>query len=405
VTPALLALVPALLFGSPSGRTIEVELLSSRPCQALALEGPPGRHDLAVVDGHLLVDGRRVDAPLRLPRDRWTIRLPSQAHREIDGALEFRADARRLRVVARLDLEDYVAWTVASETDPETPREALRAQAVAARSYALAAGRRHADVDLCDLAHCQLLRGGLAPTQLAAGHRAAESTRGEVLRLDSGTIALAPFHAACGGHTGDPSEIFGGAGTGAAAVPDDGCPARPWRALVPEAVFEAVVAERLGVPAPPDALDWSIGAGGYVVQVRLADRVVGGEAFARALDARLGHRMIRSARFSVTRTPRGVVIEGTGIGHGVGLCQAGAARLAAAGLGYREILRHYFPNARIVRLDRWAFRVPVSIDQGRRNPTSSAAVSSGSSSCRVWPQSRARPRTSTATSRQVSSTS
>jgi stage II sporulation protein D len=252
--------------------------------------------------------------------------------------------------VARLELEVYVAWTVASETEPATPPEALRAQAVVARSYAVAAGRRHADVDLCDLAHCQLLRGDLAARHLAAARRAAEATRGEVLRLDSGRIALAPFHAACGGHTGDPSELFGGDGTGAAAVPDDGCPAQPWRTMVPAAVFEAVVAERLGAVAPPEALDWSMGRGGYVVQVALDGRVVGGEAFTRALDARLGHRSIRSSRFTATRTSRGVLFEGTGIGHGVGLCQAGAARRAAAGAKYRQILGHFFPHARIGHL-------------------------------------------------------
>jgi stage II sporulation protein D len=249
--------------------------------------------------------------------------------------------------VARLALERYVAWTVASETAPSTPVEALRAQAVVARSYALASGRRHPDVDLCDLAHCQVLRGELSPRHLAAAQRAAEATRGEVLRLGSGRIAAAPFHAACGGHTGDPTELFGGEGTGAAGVPDDGCPATPWRAVVKDETFAAVVLERFGATAPPEQLEWRRGRGGYVVQVALHGALVGGNAFARALDARLGHRVIRSSRFTSTRDPGGVLFEGSGVGHGVGLCQAGAARRASGGASYRQILGHYFPNARI----------------------------------------------------------
>jgi stage II sporulation protein D len=284
---------------------------------------------------------------LRLEPGRWRVRLPDGTARELDGSLELRADAARLRIVARLDLERYVGWTVASETEPGTPTEALRAQAVVARAYALASPRRHPDVALCDLAHCQLLRGGVPARHLAAAYRAAQATRGLVLRLASGAVAAAPFHAACGGHTGDPAELFGADGTGAAAVPDDGCPARPWRAVVKASDFDAVVQERFGASAPPDELEWRRGRGGYVVQVALRGRLAGGEALARALDARLGHRAIRSSRFTASPAPGGVLFEGSGLGHGAGLCQAGAARRAAAGAGWREILGHYFPRARI----------------------------------------------------------
>ena len=174
-----------------------------------------------------------------------------------------------------------------------------------------------------------------------------------MLRLSSSAVALAVFHSACGGHTADPQEVFGGVGTGAAAVPDDGCPSRPWRATVPTPVFEAVVRDRLGSAAAPEALDWLPGQGGYVVQVALGGHLVGGEAFARALDGRLGHRTIRSARFTARTTPSGVQFEGTGIGHGVGLCQVGAARRAGAGASYQQILAHYFPHARVSAMKLW----------------------------------------------------
>jgi stage II sporulation protein D len=347
VIPVLPALLALLLASHGAGRLVEVELLSSRPASALSIEGPGGRRDLAERDGTLLLAGRPIGPRLQLESGRWRVRLPGGELREVEGALEILPGAGRLRILARIELERYVAWTVASETEPSTPAEALRAQAVVARSFALAAGRRHADVDLCDLAHCQVLRGGLEARHLAAAHRAAVATRGEVLRLLSGRIALTPFHAACGGHTGDPAELFGGDGTGAAAAPDAGCPPHPWRALVPVPIFDAVLEERLGAAAPLERLTWRRGRGGYVVQVGLDDRVLGGEAFARALDGRLGHRTLRSSRFQVTPAARGLLFEGSGIGHGVGLCQAGAARRAGAGATWREILRHYFPYAQV----------------------------------------------------------
>jgi stage II sporulation protein D len=346
VTPAALLLLPLLLTAEPM-KTIEVELLSSKPCRSLSVEGPGGRRDVASRDGKLLLDGRPAQAPLRLAPAVWRLEFPAPARRTVAGALEFRAGHDRLRVVARLDLEEYVAWTVASETAPGTPSEALRAQAVVARSYALASGRRHADVDLCDLAHCQVLRGGLAAGHRDAARRAASATRGEVLRLASGRAALAAFHAACGGHTANPAEVFGGDETGAAAVPDDGCPTRAWRAVVPAPIFEAVVLERFGETAVPEALEWRRGRGGYVVQVALDGRAIGGDAFARSLDGRLGHRTIRSARFTANTIGHGVLVEGTGVGHGVGLCQAGAVRRASGGATYRQILEYYFPRARL----------------------------------------------------------
>ncbi len=336
-------------------QVVEVELLSGRPARTLTVEGTGGRWSYALGDdGRLLRDGRPVPAPQRLPAGRWRVTVPAPAERTFEGALELRPGEGRLRVVATLPLEGYVAWAVASETEPGMPAEALKAQAVVARSYALAGGRRHPDVDRCDLAHCQVLRARPAPHHLAQAQRAARATAGEVLRLTAGaaagTVAAAPFHAACGGHTADPRLAFGGEGTGAAAVADDGCPARPWRAAVPAAVFGEVVRARLGAPAPPEALDWRRGPGGWIGQVALGDRVAGGEPFARALDGRLGHRAVRSARFTARSAGGEVWLEGSGLGHGVGLCQAGAARRAAAGQGYREILGHYFPLARVAPL-------------------------------------------------------
>ena len=84
-----------------------------------------------------------------------------------------------------------------------------------------------------------------------------------------------------------------------------------------------------------------------MVRVSSGGSVVGGEAFARALDRSLGHGQVRSARFEVQRSAGSLRLVGSGTGHGVGLCQAGAARRAAEGQGYAQILRHYFPRARI----------------------------------------------------------
>jgi stage II sporulation protein D len=86
------------------------------------------------------------------------------------------------------------------------------------------------------------------------------------------------------------------------------------------------------------------------VAVSVGKRVVrmSGAAF-RSL---VGYNDLRSARFEITERGESVEFKGTGWGHGVGICQEGAGALARQGWKFDEILRHYFPGARIVRLRR-----------------------------------------------------
>jgi len=70
-----------------------------------------------------------------------------------------------------------------------------------------------------------------------------------------------------------------------------------------------------------------------------------GEAVARVLDRALGWGAVRSGRFHFLAQGPVVRVQGTGLGHGLGLCQAGAALRAARGETYQEILQHYFPRA------------------------------------------------------------
>ncbi len=87
---------------------------------------------------------------------------------------------------------------------------------------------------------------------------------------------------------------------------------------------------------------------------------MGGEAFARALDGAMGYGVVRSSRFRARQIGDSVLLSGSGFGHGVGLCQTGAAMRAARGEGYGEILRHYFPLARLVKGQR-----PSATDEPR----------------------------------------
>jgi len=354
---AALAVVAAAAAGPPvaspgdgiPGR-VSVRVLGRLHPAALELSDGTRVHRASASAGALLLDGAPVASPFALPHGRWRIAAAGAPARTYDGSVELAADGREVAVVVRMDLEEHVAAAVAAESGPDTPREALRALAVVIRSFAASARGRHRDADLCDLAHCQVMGGRASGRHGAAGREAARSTAGRVLRLDSGRVAEAAFHAACGGHTADPLQVFGGGGTGAAAVPDPECPEEAWRTVVPAATLARALARALppgrGAAGAGD-LRFVRGAGGWVIQVVDGGASVGGEAFTRALDRELGHGRVRSARFEMRRRATAFELVGQGNGHGVGLCQAGAFLRASRGEDHAAILSHYFPLARL----------------------------------------------------------
>jgi peptidoglycan hydrolase-like amidase len=128
----------------------------------------------------------------------WTLAVPGKIERKFRGRLDVTAHGEELLAIVHMDIETAVASVVAAEIPPGAPMEALRAQAVAARSFLTAAKDRHHGFDFCDTTHCQFLRQPPDPSQVT--FRAAESTRGLTLQYRGQTIA-AFYSADCGGHT------------------------------------------------------------------------------------------------------------------------------------------------------------------------------------------------------------
>jgi hypothetical protein len=189
--------------------------------------------------------------------------VPGRITRRFSGRLDVIVDGGELVPVVSMDLETAVASVVAAEQIVSTPPEALEAQAVAARSFLIAARHRHRAFDFCDTTHCQFLREPPADDHPAA--RAARETAGLVLAFRGAPIE-AFYSASCGGRT----RTLADAGLQTA----DGYP-----------------------------------------------------------------------YFSV-ECASGARRHGSGDrnGHGVGLCQEGAAQMAAErGASFAEILQHYYP--------------------------------------------------------------
>jgi stage II sporulation protein D len=260
--------------------------------------------------------------------------------------------------VETVPLEAYVAAVLPAEIGGNAPAAALEAQAVAARSYALARKDRHADqgADLCDGVHCQVFEGLGRAT--AATRRAAEATRGLVL-VQGGRVIAAPFHAVCGGRTARPTAVWDDEETpDLVPVEDDAClssPGATWTFFLPRAQLPALAA-RLGFPEARFLEVWAHGDDGRVSALRLAAR--GGKSLVvRGFDVRAraseiwGWSALRSTDFEVTERPQGYLFSGRGTGHGAGLCQAGAIARAKRGESREAILAHYYRGAAVASLD------------------------------------------------------
>ena len=279
------------------------------------------------------------------------------------SATEVRVRLSRADATISLPLDEYVFGVLAAEGSVETEPEALKALAVIARTYALKNLRRHArdGFDLCDTTHCQRF----APVRDESGRpefyelvrRAVGETAGEVLRDQRGRLAESYFSAACGGRTADVSKLWGerDAPPYLRGVRDDFCAGanQTWTDLIPSAqLLRALRADaRSDVGARLDSVRVlrrdETGRAELVALEGERRRTLRGWDFKIIVGRTLGWNVLKSSRFEVTRAGSAYVFRGTGFGHGLGLCQAGAHVLAARGAPYRQILGQYFPGTSI----------------------------------------------------------
>ncbi|MGH9538403.1 MAG: SpoIID/LytB domain-containing protein [Terriglobales bacterium] len=249
----------------------------------------------------------------------FTLAIPGKISRVYLGVLEVNCAQGVLVPVVRMDLETAVASVVAAESDSDSPLEALKAQAVATRSFFLAAQGRHHNFDFCDTTHCQFLR---APPPLDSNSwQAALATRGLVLAYADRPVA-AMFARSCGGRTRTPQDVgLPGRGYPYFPVVCDYCLRNPWR--------------------------WTR----RVSQAEAADLARRGEASRLEIDRRTGWDAVPSNNFTARSDGKDVILQGAGQGHGIGLCQHGAKAMAQTGSSFREILAHYYPNTTLARAE------------------------------------------------------
>lgn len=302
------------------------------------------------------------------------------------------------QLVNRIGLEDYLKSVISSEMSAEAPLQLLCAHAVISRSWALAQLRSmrgrvcrgeavaeepmapgeirswqdrddHECFDLCSDDHCQRYQG-LTRQSNPEVLRAVELTRGQVLVDHSGLIADCRFSKCCGGR----AELFEVCWQPRrhAYLQSVVCP----HCNINDTAILRTVLNDFDYDSTPDFFSWevtytpselssllrrksgidfgtilslrplSVGPSGRIYRLEIVgdkhSMIVGKELTIRRW---LSESHLRSSAFEVVRDGEAWVLRGRGWGHGVGLCQIGAAVMAAQGADYRQILSFYYPNS------------------------------------------------------------
>ncbi len=347
-----LTLVPS---AARSAEAIRIAVADNQ--KTVTLTSPSGFADLAgfpaSADTREMVVTAAVagSRPLRIRPKGAVIALNGRRYR---GWMEIRKKKNGLLlVVNELDLEDYLKSVVPSEMPHTWKFEAIEAQAVASRTYALYR-KRHAGTRPYDLLATQdsQVYDGIRSEQASADH-AVDETRGIVI-VYQGEIIPAFYHSSCGGHTANAEELWGidepylkGVDCDCQAISKYG----QWeRRIGKEQIIRALRREGHRIT---DIITMRIGA--LTTNGRVKDLIIrhpGGSLRVKAepLRAALGNDLLPSVFYELQFENGTAVFSGRGRGHGVGLCQWGAERMAEEGHGYMAILAHYYPGVDLLRL-------------------------------------------------------
>ena len=273
--------------------------------------------------------------------------------------------------VETVPLEDYVAGVVSSEMPAGFHAEALKAQAVAARTYGLAKMEKsasgnpeaHPQAPLCDGTHCQVyrspeelreLKGSQWMTSDESGflkiRQAVEDTRGQVIYYQGKMILQPLFHSASGGRTENSEDVFSAA--------------LPYLRSVESGSFENGAYE-----AETSAVDFSVflkkvktldgnassspiavirrSEGGRVEELQVGEATVTGRQIRELFGLKSANFTVQLVTDSTGSGGQQIVFTTSGNGHGVGMSQYGADGMGKAGYDYKQILQHYYSGVTV----------------------------------------------------------
>ena len=256
-------------------------------------------------------------------------------------------DNGSLLVINRIDLEDYVKGILYHESSHYWPLEALQAQAVVSRTYAVYQMRENKlkDFDVTSDIYSQVYGG--KTSERFRTNEAVDNTRGQVITHNN-KIIPAYFHATCGGHTEDASLLWNidiAVLKGVICVFCKDSPHFKWHNTLPIGEIEKKLSDRGYNIKNIQAINiLSKDKSGRIADLNIVTLEKNIKISAKDFRNIIGPNLIRSTNFQLNLVDEDAVFQGLGWGHGVGLCQWGAYFMAKQGYAYKDILKYYYPG-------------------------------------------------------------
>lgn len=271
------------------------------------------------------------------------------------GKLYVITNGKSFQLVEHLDLENYLLGVLPYEMSHTWPLEALKAQAVAARTYTrMQLKGDKAPFDLYNDVRSQMYKG--SGKVYDSVQQAVEGTAGQVLTY-KGNLFNTYYHANCGGGTDD-AKIWTGSSAetikplkGASCSTDKESKSYSWNATVPTSSINKFVNSK--------------GLKGSVSKIKIDKQSPTKRAVTLQFTTANGNKSLSCAQFrlsvgagllksckitSISKSGSGFAFSGHGFGHGIGMCQDGAKGMAQNGKTYKQILSNYFPSAELTTL-------------------------------------------------------
>ena len=288
------------------------------------------------------------------------LRITSRQDGEIElNNIRYRGEIRILQqfdnkfsVIEEIDLESFISGVLGSEMPPSWNDDALRAQAVTARTYAMYKKKVRRDevyhLDMLELAY----RGMAGETPRL--NKIVQDTKGIVM-VYNWNIFPAYFHSTCGGHTEDINHVFGKDSipplSGVSCNYCNSTKHSSWSKDISKSDIEKKLREaNIYVSNISTVKAINPGAGNHGARVEIASANGSKEMNANNFRLLVGPNNLLSTAFNSRSNGKSITFSGRGWGHGVGLCQYGAQAMAENGFKWTAIVKYYYPKIELVRV-------------------------------------------------------
>jgi len=263
--------------------------------------------------------------------------------------------------IVEIPFEDYIAGVVYAEMPASFEEEALKAQAVAARTYTIK--KLESGTHICDdSTHCQAWKEPDESEEYKKITEAVKTTNSEILTY-LGEVISAFFHSASGGKTQNVKDVWGGQEIPYLLAVDS-----PNENTLMSTFFSEIelsytdFASKINAYTGKKTIPYDLSKtknitnfkkeikitnrteGDHVESIKVSDTTFSGTEFRNIFD-------LRSTNFTLTLKEKTILIQVKGYGHGVGMSQWGAQVMATEGKNYQEILAHYYPNTMLEKME------------------------------------------------------